>query len=95
MVAQYTYDVLGRRLQKQTSDEIIQYIYADKNVLEEQKTVNNKTLTKTYINGLGIDNLVAYISEEPNLTFPEQQELTFCEMRVLPYETDFNTYSYT
>ena len=94
-VVEYTYDVLGRRLQKQTADTTTNYIYSNKNTLEETKTTGNKTLTKTYINGLGLDNLLAYIAEEPNLTFPEQEELEFCEARVIPYESTFNTYGYT
>lgn len=51
-VVEYTYDVLGRRLQKQTADTTTQYVYADKNVLEENKTNAGGTFTKTYLNGV-------------------------------------------
>lgn len=37
-ISEYTYDVLGRRIQKETVDDTTAYIYADKNVLEENKT---------------------------------------------------------
>jgi hypothetical protein len=52
-------------------------------------------MKKVYINGVGLDNLVAFTQEEPDLSVSEQQELYFCEARVLPYESEFNTYSYT
>ena len=95
IIVEFTYDVLGRRIEKKTDTETIQYVYANKNILEENTTKSSGTFQKTYINGIWLDNLVAYIQEQPGLTFSEQEELEFCELRVIPYETQFNSYSWT
>ena len=94
IVVEFVYDVLGRRIEKKTDTETIQYIYANKNILEENTTKSSGIFQKTYINGIWLDNLLAYTQEQPDLTFTEQEELEFCELRVIPYETDFNTYSW-
>lgn len=93
-IAEFNYDVLGRRIEKTTSDETTTYIYSDKNALEENKTNVLWTFKKIYINWVELDNLVAYKVEEPDLSIAERDELEFCELRIIPYESDFNTYSW-
>ncbi|MDD3793832.1 MAG: hypothetical protein PHI37_03405 [Candidatus Gracilibacteria bacterium] len=62
IIAQYNYDVLNRRYLKQTEEKTIEYIFSNENILTEKVTdlVNQTTTTKNYINGIGLDDLVAY-----------------------------------
>jgi hypothetical protein len=50
-------------------------VYADKNTITEARTNNGTTFKKTYINGIGTDNLIAYDNEEVNLSPDEKSEL--------------------
>ncbi|MEF2174967.1 MAG: RHS repeat-associated core domain-containing protein, partial [Candidatus Absconditabacteria bacterium] len=61
LVAHYDYDVLGRRIKKTSQNQTIEYSYSGKNVVEEQEQVGTGALvSKSYVNGLGLDNLIAY-----------------------------------
>ncbi|MDD3144653.1 MAG: M15 family metallopeptidase [Candidatus Gracilibacteria bacterium] len=66
IIAQYSYDVLNRRYLKETENERVEYIYSNENTLQEITTdeTTNITTTKNYINGSGLDDLIAY--EENN-----------------------------
>ncbi|NVP17678.1 hypothetical protein HUU51_03085 [Candidatus Gracilibacteria bacterium] len=66
IIAQYSYDVLNRRYLKELENEKVEYIYSNENILSEKVTdlVNQTTTTKNYINGIGLDDLIAY--EENN-----------------------------
>lgn len=50
LIAQYKYDVLGRRIQKSVGSEITQYIYAGGNIVQEVKSGGSLSLKKEYIN---------------------------------------------
>ena len=94
-IFQYSYfDVQSRRIEKKTQNETITYTYSNKNILEESRNNETRTFKKVYINGIGTDNLIAYDNEEIDLSYDEKQELLFCETRVIPYESEFNTYSW-
>ncbi|MDD3793830.1 MAG: M15 family metallopeptidase [Candidatus Gracilibacteria bacterium] len=62
IIAQYSYDVLDRRYLKELENEKVEYIFSNENILTEKVTdlVNQTTTTKNYINGIGLDDLVAY-----------------------------------
>lgn len=49
---------------------------------------------KTYINGLGTDNLIAYENERMSLSPDERTELDFCNARVLNDTGSFVRYGY-
>lgn len=83
IIAQFKYDILGRRYEKQTSSETITYIYSDKNILSEIYTTWGDIFTKNYINGLGVDNIIAVTQSTSDLSFEEWEELTFCNSNVL------------
>ena len=95
----YTYDILGRRTQKIDSSkstanpETTIYVYSGDNILSEYKTVGSWSLTlrKNYINGIGTDSVIAYDVDEST----NQDQISFCQNRVLPYQTEFTTYGYT
>lgn len=70
------------------------YVYADKNVITEERTNNGITFKKTYINGIGTDNLVAYDNEEANLSPDEKAELAFCTAKVLSATGSFVKYGW-
>ncbi|MDD2907836.1 MAG: polymorphic toxin type 33 domain-containing protein [Candidatus Gracilibacteria bacterium] len=63
IIAQYSYDVLNRRYFKETEQETTEYIFSNENILTEKVTdlVNQTTTNKNYINGIGLDDLVAYV----------------------------------
>ncbi len=90
-LAQYQYDVLGRRVQKTTPTESIIYVYAGDNIVQEIKNIWGLVLKKEYINGIGTDSLIAYDAQEST----NQDKISFCQIRVLPYQTEFNTYGYS
>lgn len=73
----------------------IKYIYSDKNILAETRTEGTKTFKKTYINGIGTDNLIAYDNEEANLSADEKVELNFCNARVLSDTGSFVKYGWS
>ena len=68
-------------------------IYSGDNILSEYKTVGSWSLTfrKNYINGIGTDSVIAYDVDEST----NQDQISFCQNRVLPYQTEFTTYGYT
>ena len=60
-LAEFTYDALGRRLEKKAAKDIL-YISLGHRVIEEyEKASSNYILTRTYIHGTYIDDLVAKI----------------------------------
>lgn len=48
-------------------------------------------MKKEYINGIGTDSLIAYDAQEST----NQAEISFCQARVLPYQSEFLTYGHT
>ena len=62
LIVEYTYDILDRRYKKETSTKLVQYTYSNENIVKEEITdkINTTTQTKTYINWLWIDNVIAY-----------------------------------
>ncbi|MDD3144650.1 MAG: hypothetical protein PHV23_00905 [Candidatus Gracilibacteria bacterium] len=58
---------MNRRYLKQTEDETTRYIYSNENILQEITTDETTITTKDYINGIGVDDLIAY--EENNNTY--------------------------
>lgn len=94
LIEELKYDILGRRIEKKTETETTKYVYADKNILTEARTENNTTFHKTYVNGLGTDNLIAYDNEEVNLNPNDRAELGFCASNVLSSTGSFVKYGY-
>ncbi|MDD3145060.1 MAG: hypothetical protein PHV23_03020 [Candidatus Gracilibacteria bacterium] len=76
IIAQYSYDVLNRRYLKETENEKVEYIYSNENILQEITTdeITNTTITKNYINGIGLDDLVAY-QENNNIYYYHKNHL--------------------
>lgn len=64
LVTEYQYDILGRRIEKKTNTETTQYVYDGQDIISETRIHSGATLQKTYINGLWVDNLIAYDQEE-------------------------------
>lgn len=95
VVSEYQYDVLGRRIQKKVGNEVTKYVYSDKNILTEARTSNGITVKKTYINGVGVDDLIAYDNEEVSLSPDEKAELTFCTAQVLSASGSFVKYGWS
>ncbi len=94
-LAQYQYDVLGRRIQSISHPELVSgtstiYVYAWDNIIQELKTTGWLTLKKEYINGIWTDNILAYDAQEST----NQDKISFCQIRVLPYQSEFSTYGY-
>jgi len=67
-IAEFNYDVLGRRYEKKTGTTTINYVYSNDNVLTEYNTVWNTTTKKEYINWIWTDEVLAVDQEELNLT---------------------------
>ncbi len=105
VIATYSYDLLGRRTQKvdtsrsSSASETTLYVYANANTITEEKTLRSGTsslvLNKVFINWLGTDSLLAYDTDERTISDYNIGKLTFCDNRVFPYESEFNSYSYT
>ncbi len=83
IIAEFKYDVLGRRYEKKVWNETINYVYSDKNIIEEIRNNWTRNFKKEYINGLWIDNVLAFDSEENWLSVAEKEELSFCNNNVL------------
>ncbi len=92
IIVEFKYDVLWRRYEKKVNNETVNYIYSDKNILSEYKTINWNTFKKEYINWLWIDNVIAFDSEENWLSSVEKEELNFCENTVLSQTWSFTKY---
>mgnify|MGYP002079436568 CR=1 FL=1 len=98
-LVKYSYDILGRRTKKidssksTTNPETTIYVYSGDNILSEYKTVGSWSLTfrKNYINWVGTDSVIAYDVDEST----NQDQISFCQNRVLPYQIEFTTYGYT
>lgn len=93
-MSEYKYDVLGRRVEKKVGNEVTKYVYADKNILTETRSIGGKSFKKTYINGIGIDDLIAYDNEEVSLSIDEKAELSFCTAQVFAATGSFVKYGY-
>ena len=97
IIAQYQYDILGRRTKKVDTikTESTIYIYSGDNIQSEYKTLwsgtGSLTLKKNYINSIGTDSIIAYDAEEQSGWW----ELSFCQSRVLPYQSEFILYGYS
>jgi hypothetical protein len=77
MLVKYTYDALGRRMSKETSEYTVKYVYAMQDVVEETRTEKstNESLKTEYIYGESIDDVVAIYKQENNsFTRREQNE---------------------
>jgi RHS repeat-associated protein len=59
-IVQYEYDVLDRRYKKETPNKLVEYIFSNENILEENITESWNTVIKDYINWLWTDDLIAY-----------------------------------
>jgi RHS repeat-associated protein len=99
IVVEFSYDVLWRRISKtvrhsELVSESIMYTYANQNILTEDKTENEVTTKKEYINWLWTDDTIAFDVEEPNLTILERGELNFCESTVLIQTSSFAKYGW-
>jgi RHS repeat-associated protein len=94
VIAEFKYDVLGRRYEKRAGTTTTNYIYSNENLLSEYKTVNWQTLKKEYVNWLWIDNILAVEQEEPDLTIQEREELSFCNANVLVKSGEFVKYGW-
>ncbi len=97
LMVSYVYDILGRRIQKIDSTrssllpEVTTYIYAGDNIVQEIRNTGGYVLKKEYINWIGTDTLIAYDAEEST----NQDKITFCLNRILPYQNEFTTYGYS
>ncbi len=95
-IEELSYDVLGRRISKKTQADTTKYAYANDNILTEARTQSGSATTfhKTYVNGLGTDDLIAYDNEEVNLSPNDKAELSFCTSQVLSATGGFVKYGY-
>lgn len=67
LVAHYEYDVLGRRVLKTIGSGTVRFTYSGENAIEEANITASGTLKKSYLNGLGTDNVLAYDVDEQTL----------------------------
>lgn len=74
LVANYTYDILGRRTSKETSDKTITYIYAWQNAIEEVVTdkATQAVTTRENIYSNNLDNILLTIVTNPDQTIKYQ-----------------------
>ncbi len=97
IIAQYQYDILGRRTKKVDTikTESTIYVYNGDNIQSEYKTLwsgtGSLTLKKNYINGIWTDAILAYDVDESS----NQSQISFCQNRVLPYQSEFTQYGYS
>lgn len=97
VVAQYVYDVLGRRIQKWTPSTRTDYVYAGENAILEVNTNISKNTVQTTnrVYGNGTDDLLGYETDDTTLASSDTPEYVFCLSRVLPYVSDFEKYGWT
>ncbi len=56
----FEYDILGRRISKGTTEKQISYIYSNNDMVQEIETLSGSIVTKDYINGLWVDDIISY-----------------------------------
>jgi hypothetical protein len=97
VVAEYGYDVLGRRVQKTTSSTKTNFVYAGENAIQETATnlSTSGAITTNRIFGIGTDNMLAYETDDTTLSDSNSDEYTFCSSKVIPSNSDFTKYGWT
>ncbi len=97
IVVQFVYNILGRRVQKITSDAQISFVYAGENAISEVSTnlVGSGVVRTSRVFGNSIDDMLAYETDDNTLGNEDGDEYAFCAAKVIPSNADFTKYGWT